>query len=197
MRATKKKILTEKEYLAVERTAEIKSEFFQGEMFGLAGTTVRHNAIVNNVVLRIGSKLKKTNCSFYTLDIKVKIQKSGLYTYPDFMAVCGEPQFIDEEKDVIINPVLIVEVLSPSTEQYDRTTKFSHYRKIETLNEYILIAQESARVEQFVKLKNEQWVYSEYKSLSQSISFHSIQQKLSLNKIYSGIVFDKHTNELR
>jgi Uma2 family endonuclease len=195
MRVKEKKILTEEEYLTIERNAETKSEFYDGEMFGLAGTTANHNKIVNNIVMFLGPKLRKTSCELYTLDLRVNIHKTGLYTYPDVVVVCEEKKFMDEHRDTIINPSVVMEVLSPSTEQYDRTTKFSHYRKIESLKEYILIAQDKISVEHFIRTKNGEWTYKQYGN--GSLSIKSIKALLEIKKIYDRISFDTQSTSLR
>jgi Uma2 family endonuclease len=133
---------TPEEYLALERNAEAKSEYFAGEIFLMAGASERHNLIVANLIAEFRSQFKNRACKVYPSDMRVKVSASGLYTYPDVTVVCGEPQFEDEHKDTLLNPTLIIEVLSESSEAYDRGKNFEHYRSLKTLSDYLIIAQD-------------------------------------------------------
>jgi len=130
--------LTPKEYLALERSAEYKSEYLAGEIFAMAGTSERHNLIAGNVFAELHAQLRKRPCKVYFSDVRLKVNRTGLYTYPNVMVVCGETQFADNQQDMILNPTVIIEVLSESTEGYDRGKKFEHYRKLDSLSEYIV-----------------------------------------------------------
>ena len=143
--------LTPAEYLAIERAADYKSEFFADEMFAMAGAAPAHVLITSNVTRELGTQLKGRSCRVYPSDLRVKVSETGLYTYPDVVIVCGEQQFDDEHRDTLLNPTLIVEVLSPSTEAYDRGEKFDHYSQLESLQEYVMIAQDRPRVERYVR----------------------------------------------
>ena len=143
--------LTAEEYLAIERDSEERHEFFNGEMFEMGGASEPHNLIVSNICRELGNQLKETPCRAYVNDMRVKVDESGLYTYPDFVVVCEPPRFEDEVLDTLLNPLVIGEVLSKSTENYDRGKKFEHYRKIPTLKECLLIAQDEMHVEHFVR----------------------------------------------
>ena len=143
--------LTPEAYLAIERQAAYKSEYFNGEMFAMAGASPHHVLIVTNVASELRWQLKKRLCTVFSTDLRVKVSTTGLYTYPDVTVVCGQPQFDDEHQDTLLNPTLIVEVLSQSTKDSDRGEKFEQYRTLESLREYILIAQNRCHVEQFVR----------------------------------------------
>jgi Uma2 family endonuclease len=184
---TKSSFISPEEYLALERKAEYKSEYFGGEIFAMAGGSKRHNAIAANIIGELRSQLKKRPCLVYPSDMRVKVSKTGLYTYPDVIVVCEEELFEDEEEDTVLNPVLIVEVLSDSTEAYDRGKKFEHYRQIDSLLEYLLVAQDHHRVEQFTKQKDGRWIFAEASSLEDTIKLASIGCELALEEIYDKI----------
>jgi Uma2 family endonuclease len=179
--------LTSQEYLAIERRAEYKSEYFDGEMFAMAGASPAHNQITFNVAGEIHSQLKKRPCLGYANDMRVKISATGLYTYPDIVALCGPPRFEDNQKDTLLNPTVIIEVLSDSTEAYDRGKKFQHYRTLESLQEYVLIAQHECRVEHYVRQPGNQWTLVEAHDLSESIQLSSIQCQLAVADIYDKV----------
>ena len=136
--AVKSSFITVDQYLAREREADYKSEYFNGEIFAMAGASEPHVLIVNSIIARLYVQLEHRSCKVYSNDMRLKVSTAGLYTYPDVMVVCGEVQFDDDEFDMLLNPILIVEVLSKSTESYDRTTKFEHYSKLKSLQEYLL-----------------------------------------------------------
>ena len=129
--------LTVDEYLEIERNADFKSEYFNGEMFAMAGASEQHIAIVSNLTYLLVGQLKGRPCMTYSTDMKVKIAPTGLYTYPDVIVVCGELQFGDERRELLTNPTIIIEVLSKSTEAYDRGEKFDHYRTLASLSDYL------------------------------------------------------------
>lgn len=183
--AQQKKFYTESEYLAREREAETKSEYFQGEIFAMAGGSPAHSIIAMNISISLGSQLRKKPCTAYTSDMRVKIAAIRKYCYPDVSVVCGKPEY---EKDVfgesLLNPTLIVEVTSPSSADYDRGTKFAHYRALPSLKEYALVDSECVSVEVFSKQPNGKWLLSEYKSLSESALLESIDCALPLAELY-------------
>ncbi len=184
MSSNPKTLLTEEEYLALERQAEFRSEFLAGEMFALAGASRRHNRIVTNLVTALDVQLAARPCNVYSNDMRVKVQSTGLYTYPDVVVTCGEEKFADGENDVLLNPLVIAEVLSDSTEAYDRGKKFESYQGIESLKEYLLVAQKSRRVEQFVRQDVKNWLYSEAHEPGETIKLQSIGCELRLEDIY-------------
>jgi Uma2 family endonuclease len=180
----KRSFITEEEYLAIERKAEFKSEYFQGEMFAMAGALKPHNLIASNVIRVLGNQLLERDCNVYPSDMRVKIKKIGKYTYPDVAVTCGKEIFEDDYVDTLLNPIVIFEILSHSTEARDRGEKFQHYQFIESLMEYILIAQDTVRVEQYVRQNDRTWMYSQYQNLEDLVKLESINCELSLKEVY-------------
>jgi len=182
-----KKLLTSAEYLAFERKAEFKSEYFAGEMFAMAGASQRHNLIVANIVRVLGNQLLERDCNVYPSDMRVKIGKINKYTYPDIAVACGEEQFEDEQSDTLLNPAVIIEILSESTEAYDRGKKFEHYQSLESLREYLLISQDPYRVEQYVRQDGRTWTYFEFHQAADTVHLPTIDCDLSLKDIYAKV----------
>jgi len=179
--------LTPEEYLAIERKAEYKSEYFNGEMFAMAGASERHVLIVTNVVAELRGQLRRRPCTVYSTDLRVRVSPAGLYTYPDVVVVCGQAQFADDQKDTLLNPTLIVEVLSESTKDYDRGGKFEHYRTLMSLSEYVLIDQDKHHVEHFVRQPENRWLLSETNRLEDTIHVSSISCDLALAEVYDKV----------
>jgi Uma2 family endonuclease len=182
--------ITPEEYLQFERQSETKHEYFDGEIFAMAGASRRHCKISANLMRIIGNKLYKTKCSVYANDFRVKIKETGLYTYPDLIVTCGKEILEDQVKDTLLNPLIIIEILSPSTEKYDRGKKFAHYRQIENLQNYVLISQEEPNIEVFQRQPNEQWLFSEKNGLENSIEIPAIDYLLPLVEVYDKIDFN-------
>lgn len=198
MTAVPKRKLTEAEYLAIERAAEFKSEFFNGEMFamagpggpvGMAGATYEHNAVKENLSVALAIALRGGPCRTLSSDMKVKVSKTGLYTYPDIVIVCGEPAFEDDNRDTLLNPAVIVEVLSPSTEKYDRGTKRRQYQKLDSLKEYILVAQDEALCEQYARQPDDKWLLTTLAGLDAELAVGVVRGHVPLTAIYSGVTF--------
>ena len=183
--------LTPERYLAIERAAEFRSEFFRGEMFAMVGASRKHNLIASNVSRRISEQFDGRLCEVYQSDMRVKVNKTGLYTYPDVVAACDQPRFEDNQVDTLLNPRVIVEVLSPSTELWDRGKKFEHYRAIESLREYVLIAQDHVLVERFAINADGQWALRDYRTLDDTLMLDSISCQIRLSEIYARITFDE------
>lgn len=179
--------LSPEEYLAFERQAETRSEHLDGEMLAMSGGSYAHNVIVGNLVGEIRQQLKGRPCTVCPSDQRVHIPEEGLYTYPDVVVVCGEPRFEDEQLDTLLNPLLIVEVLSPTTEAYDRGKKFQHYQKIASLAEYVLVAQDQPRVERFARQDGNQWLLTTTTGLESTVSLASIQCALALAEVYDKV----------
>jgi Uma2 family endonuclease len=181
----KRSFLTPEEYLEIERKAEFKSEYFNGEMFAMAGANRPHNRIVTNISRMLDTQLLERDCNVYSSEMRVKIEKIGKYIYPDVVVTCGK-EIIEkyEDLDTLINPVLIIEILSDSTEAYDRGKKFQHYQFIDSLAEYILIAQDSVRVEQYVRQSDRTWLYYEYQNPDDMMKLESIGCELVLKDLY-------------
>ena len=184
-------------YLALERQAKHRSEYINGSIFAMAGASRQHNLIAGNVFGELRTQLRGRPCEAYINDMRVKVSVTGLYTYPDVVALCGEPNFEDTQVDTLLNPSVIVEVLSDSTEAYDRGEKFAHYRRLESLRDYVLIAQNKVRVEHYVRQGN-QWVLSEASTLSSAVHLSSISCEVVLRDIYERIEFssdDERTSD--
>lgn len=179
--------LTAEEYLARERQAEFKSEYFNGEVFAMAGTSRAHSRIVSNIIRAVDHQLLQRGCNIYPSDMRVKIKKIGKYTYPDAVVTCGKELFEDDVVDTLLNPVLIFEILSHSTEAYDRGRKFQHYQFIDSLAEYILITQDAIRVEQYVRQSDRTWLYLEYQSIDDVIKLESVNCELPLKELYVNV----------
>jgi Uma2 family endonuclease len=184
-----KKRWTVEEYLEFERSSELRHEFLDGEVFAMVGASQEHNLISTNTVTHLHSQLRRPPCRIYASDMRVKVRSTGLYAYPDIVVTCEEPLLEDSAKDTLLNPALIIEILSPSTERYDRGLKFQHYRAIETLQEYVLIAQDAPRVERFARTSPGQWLLSEAVGLDSSIELASIGCVLRLADVYEQVSF--------
>jgi Uma2 family endonuclease len=180
-------LLTPEEYLEIERRAERKSEYFQGEMFAMSGASRPHVLIVTSLVYELMLRLDAGPCEVYSNDMRLRVTPNGLYTYPDVMVACGEPQFADDQSDTLLNPVLIVEVLSASTEAYDRGKKFDQYRALPSLREYLLVAQDAPRIEQFTPQPDGNWLRVETSGMDASVRLASIDCVLPLTKIYNKV----------
>lgn len=179
--------LTPEDYLALERSANFKSEYFEGEVFAMTGASEPHNLIVVNAGAEIRQQLKKRPCKLYTNDMRVKVSSTGLYAYPDLIVVCGKARFDDTHLDTLLNPTLIVEVLSNSTEAYDRGRKFEHYRKLESLAEYVLIAQHRPHIESYRRQSDQQWLLMESTGLESTLRLQSIDCELALTEVYDKV----------
>jgi len=181
--------ITAEEYLARERTADYKSEYFDGEIFAMAGASEPHILIVSSISAKLYAQLEQRPCKVYSNDMRLKVSPTGLYTYPDVVVVCGEAQFEDDEIDTLLNPTLIVEVLSKSTEGRDRGTKFEHYSKLDSLQEYLLVAQNRPRGELFTKEGKGRWLLAAFENLEDIVKLASIDCELALQDIYLKVKF--------
>ena len=183
--------LTAEQYLAIERAAEFRSEFFRGEMFAMVGASRKHNLITVNVASELHRQFKDRKCEVYQSDMRVKVNATGLYTYPDVVATCDEPRFEDDHVDTLVNPKVIVEVLSPSTELWDRGKKFAHYRSIPSLRECILISQNQVLVEKFAINADGEWALRDHRTLEEILVLDSISCQIKLSDIYARIDFSE------
>jgi Uma2 family endonuclease len=179
------------EYLALERNAEYKSEYVNGRIFAMTGASREHNLIAGNVFGDLRSQLRGRPCEVYVSDMRVKVHPTGMYTYPDVAAVCGGPRFEDEQLDTLVNPARTIEILSPSTEAYDRGERFAHYRRLESLKEYVLVAQDKVRVELFARYGSagQQWVLTEISDLGGVLQLASIGCDIAIRDIYDRVEF--------
>ncbi|HWY78477.1 MAG TPA: Uma2 family endonuclease [Verrucomicrobiae bacterium] len=185
--------LTEAEYLATERRAEFRSEFFRGEIFAMAGGTRQHSLIAANFIRELGVALRGRPCVVYTADLRIKVDAAGLYTYPDLSVACGEQKFLDHQQDTLLNPLLIVEVLSDSTEAYDRGAKFEAYRRILSLQEYLLASQRQARIEQYIRRPGDEWLLREAAGMDAKLSLPSLDITLNLREVFANVEFPRVT----
>ena len=179
------------EYLRLERQSEYKSEYVNGEIFAMTGASRKHNLVAGNIFRELSQQLRSRQCEAYMSDMRVKVTATGLYTYPDVVVVCGEPKFEDTFVDTLLNPTLLVEVLSQSTERYDRIAKSSYYRTLDSLSEHLLVAQDEVRLEQYVKQPNGVWLLFEYSALENVVELSSISCSLALRDVYDKVSFDQ------
>lgn len=181
--------ISEQDYLNAERLALNKHEYFRGEIFAMSGASLPHNKIFSNLFIDTGVKLKGKKCQPFGGDLRIHIPKNTLYTYPDLSIVCGDPKTTDDSFDTVTNPTVIFEILSKSTRNYDKGEKFTLYRDIESLNEYILIDSEKIMVEKFTKNSDKSWTLTEYIDLEVGFEMKSIGVSLRLCDIYDGVIF--------
>ena len=189
MSAIPKRKMTAAEYLEIERNAEFKSEFFNGEMFAMAGASYQHNIVKDSLVFELRLRLMGSSCRTSSSDQRVRIDASGLYVYPDIVIVCGDPEFSTHDPLSLINPRVIVEVLSESTQRYDRTTKFRHYAKLSSLQEYILVSQDEPLIERFVRQADGLWGLRMFHSLAETFSLASIPVEIPMADLYRDVTF--------
>jgi Uma2 family endonuclease len=179
------------EYLALEREASTKSEYLNGGIYAMTGGTPKHSEIASNIIMSIGLLLKRKQCHVYTSDLRIASANSQLITYPDVSIVCGEPQFRDTKNDVVTNPIVLIEVLSDSTEAYDRGKKFNYYRTIESLQDYILVSQQEPLIDLYSREPNGSWRIQSIAGLDPDgeVIIPSINCQLLLADVYDGIEF--------
>jgi len=189
MRPQQHLFLSPEQYLAQERRAEFKSEYVNGEIFAMAGAGREHNQISSNIVASLSAQLLDKPCSVYASDMKVKIDKAHKYTYPDIVSACDPQRFEDGFTDVLLNPSLIIEILSDSTEAYDRGLKFLHYQRLESLREYLLVSQKTCQVEKYERQADKLWVYSEFHDLGDIVTLNTLNCSIALNDIYRKVEF--------
>ncbi|MFP4307175.1 MAG: Uma2 family endonuclease [Desulfococcaceae bacterium] len=184
--------MTPAEYLEFERTSETKHEYFDGEVFAMAGAKPNHNLINANLISELRNRMvaDESTCRVYPSDQRIKIEAIEKYTYPDISIACENIEFEDDSIPSLLNPVVIIEILSESTEAYDRGKKFTHYRLIPSLREYLLVSQDHCQVETYMRSEVGRWIYSSSESLENKIKIESIDCDLSLSEIYRWIEFE-------
>ncbi|HMD71178.1 MAG TPA: Uma2 family endonuclease [Bryobacteraceae bacterium] len=187
MSATPKTYLTPEQYLEIERAAEFKSEYFQGEMFAMAGAKWAHNLLVGNLIASLHEQLRSRPCAVLPSDMRVRVSRSDLYTYPDVVVVCGEPKFLDDRRDTLLNPTVLIEVLSPSTEAYDRGRKFEQYRTIESLSEYLLVSSDRVQAELFTRQADGRWLLTAAGGMEGALEFQSVGCRIGLRDVYEKV----------
>lgn len=187
MSAIAKTFIPEEAYLKEERKALNKSEYYKGEIFAMAGASEKHNAIVGAILGELYGFLKGKSCKVYPSDLRVHNSENTLYTYPDVSVVCGKEEYLDDEFDTLLNPTVLFEVLSPSTEDYDRGTKFKLYRSIPSLQNYILVSSTEYAVEIYTRKEDDEWVLNTVEEKNRHIHISAIDFDLSLRDIYSQV----------
>ena len=175
------------EYLEMENAADEKHEYYKGEIFAMSGAKVTHNNIAGNIFVALTNKLKGKKCKPYNSDTRIHIESNTLFTYPDISIICGEVNTLNNDEYNVLNPTVLIEVLSKSTKNYDRGEKFKLYRDIPTLKEYVLVDSASIHIEIFRLNKNGHWELEEYKSLSESVAIKAINETIALPEINDGV----------
>lgn len=181
--------LTPAEYLARERAASTRSEYLDGQIFAMAGASRQHNLITGNLVRELGSQLRTGACEVYPSDMRVKVPSTGLYTYPDVTVVCDEPEFEDSELDTLLNPTVLIEVLSKSTADYDQGQKFEQYRTLASLQEVLFVAQDSVHLVHYRRQSDETWILSETRDPEGLLALSSIGAELASTEVYAKVRF--------
>ena len=182
-----KTYLTPEQYLEIERRAEYKSEYYQGEMFAMSGATREHNLIVASIVASLYSQLRSSPCETYPSDMRVHVRDTGLYTYPDVVIACQEPRFLDGQLDTLVNPTLLVEILSPSTEAYDRGRKFDHYQSIESLRQYLLVASDRIHADLYTRQPDGGWLLTSADGPAGTLALASVNCQIALADVYEKV----------
>ncbi|MBX3081205.1 MAG: Uma2 family endonuclease [Anaerolineae bacterium] len=189
MSAIPNRRLTAEEFLAWERASDTKHEYFDGDIIDFAGTSLDHARILQNIAGLFYNQLRGGNCQSFSTEIRVRVGKNRAYTYPDVVVICGEPQVADDQRDTVLNPTLIIEVLSPSTALIDRVKKFDLYTSIPTLQEYVLIHQDRPVSEQYVRQAIDKWLYTRINGLGNHLALPSLGCTLAMTDIYERVVF--------
>ena len=187
--------ITSQAYLTQEREATVKSEYIDGQIYAMSGASRQHNRITIDVATLINVQLRSGPCELFANDMRVKVNDDSLYTYPDVVVACGEARFEDAALDTLLNPTLIIEVLSDSTEKYDRGKKFAHYQRIEALREYVLISQDEARIECYTRQADNRWILHTVTSMTDEIPLESIDCILPLAEVYARVRFEAEEAE--
>ena len=187
--------LTSEEYITLERKVipdaeTVRSEYINGEIINMPGASFAHNLITNNISGELRARLRDSECAVFANDMRISIPTAKSYFYPDVGVVCGEPRFEDDIFDTLLNPVVVVEVLSPSTEAFDRGEKFAHYRHVTSLQEYVLVAQDQIRVEHYYR-QERQWIFTDFEKHDEILLLPSIQCELPLQEIYERVTFSE------
>ena len=175
------------EYLALERKATDKSEYFNGEIFAMSGAGEEHNLIVMSIAASLHNQFRGRPCKVYANDMRIKVSPTGLYTYPDVVAVCEDAQLEDAHLDTLLNPTVLIEVLSRSTEAYDRGEKAEHYRRLPSLAEYLLVSQDKPHLEHYLRQPDNRWLLSEISDMHALVSLPAIAGTLALAAVYDRV----------
>jgi Uma2 family endonuclease len=189
MSAAAKTYLTPEEYLAIERQAAFRSEYYGGEMFAMAGASAEHNAIKDNLIGELYARLKSGPCRTYSSDMRVKVEANRAFMYPDIIVQCEPPRFTDDKLDTLLNPRVVIEILSPTTEKYDRGGNFRIYQQIPSLQEYVLVSQDSPRCERYVRGTGGSWQYQAFDGIQAELELASVPVRVALRDVYAGVSF--------
>ncbi len=189
MSAKRKPYATVEQYLAIERVALEKSEYYNGEMFLMAGASEPHNLIASNTMFELTKCFRPRGCRVYGSDLRIYTRTTGLFSYADAVVVCGKPEFYDREKDILTNPMLIAEVLSPTTAEYDRGKKFELYKGSPSFQDYLLIEQREPKVEHWQKLETGEWIVSQFVGLNAVLEIARYELHIPLSEIYLNVDF--------
>ena len=181
------------EYLAFERRGETKHEYAGGEVFAMTGASLGHNVIVAHLVAELDVQFRGRPCRVFASDLRVAVSPDGPFYYPDVVALCAEPRLLDDERDTLLNPEVVIEVLSPSTEAFDRGLKFSHYRAIPSVREVVFVAQDRARVEHFACRDDDQWLLTDHAGLEAAVELPAVGCRLELARVYDKVEIDLGT----
>jgi len=187
--ALKYNYISQEEYLERERAATEKHEYYEGEIYAMSGASLKHNRVFTNLFTDIGYRLKGKNCLPYGSDLRIHIPKNTLYTYPDISIICGEPKLTDDKFDTATNPSVIIELLSQSTRNYDRLEKFSLYRDIDTLQEYILVDTQKIHIEKYIRNADNTWQLTDYNSMEGTLMISTVNISISVEEVYQGLSF--------
>jgi Uma2 family endonuclease len=190
MSASPQPRMTPEQYLEFEREAEFHHEYYHGIVYAMSGGSNNHAILIAHLAASLVAALRKKPCSVTVSDMRLRVTPDGLYTYPDVMVHCGEHQYVDSRKDILVNPTVVIEVLSPSTEAYDRGFKFHQYKLVESLQEYALVSQSEPRIEVFRKQSQGAWLIQESLGLEARCALASIDCELLLSEVYDKVVFD-------
>ncbi|MEQ8675424.1 MAG: Uma2 family endonuclease [Aggregatilineales bacterium] len=182
--------MSESEYLVFDAESEIKHEYRKGQVYAMTGGSVRHGIITANTIIHLGNKLSGKDCTVTSPDVRVHIASKGTYRYPDVTVFCGDPSYLDGRTDTIINPIILVEVLSPATALKDRNEKLEEYIQIETLQAYLLVSQDEARVERYMRHETGEWLYSIARGLENELALPFIECTLNLSNVYQKVTFE-------
>jgi Uma2 family endonuclease len=183
-------LLTPEEYLAIERQADHRSEYVNGQMFAMAGRSARHARIISNVQATLYNQLEGKGCDVFSSDFRVQSAGASVYTYPDIVVFCSPASFLDDQRDTVTDATLIVEVLSPTTKNYDRGEKFEYYRSLPSFSEYLLVHQDACRVEHYARRADGKWIFQEYSAPSDLIELASLGCTLPLSRVFNRVTFE-------
>lgn len=187
----KKTHYTREEYLVLEEKAEYKSEYYDGEIFAMAGGSRNHSVICLNLNWAIREIISQKDCVGFDSSMKLDIPQANTYVYPDLMVICGDIQFVEHRTDIVANPVLVMEVLSPNTESFDRGKKFGYYRTLSSLQEYVLVSQTEPLIEVFYKQDEKTWQYTVVRGLTENVLLQTLHAEIALKDIYQKVVWEE------